>query len=203
MKKKLHLKNIKKKHIYFISKGLFWFSVGGILALFFLISFTFILFRQIYSNTVYPGVIVYGVDLGGKTQQQVQAYFDAKNARIQHTLFSFTADNYTATLSAQQLHLGYDSKLIATQAYSIGRSTGTLSNLVLIFEAYLYGIHLPPAYHYNTEVLNQTLIPLAQQVYKAPVDAVLTMQYGRVTAFSPSENGQMADITSVQQKIAS
>ncbi|HSW96933.1 MAG TPA: hypothetical protein VLF89_03840, partial [Candidatus Saccharimonadales bacterium] len=64
MKKKFP---IKKRHLYFLSKGLFWFTTGGILALFFLISFTFIFFQRLYAHAVYPGVIVYGVDFGGKT----------------------------------------------------------------------------------------------------------------------------------------
>lgn len=200
MKKKLP---IKKKHIYFISKGLFWFSTGGLLALFFLVSFTFIFFQHIYAQKVYPGVTVYGVDFGGKTPAQVEAYFDQKNQRIQNTTFTFSADAEAATISAKELKLGYDSKLLATQAFSIGRSPDVISNFVLIFQANLYGVKLPPAYYYNSDLLMQTITPLAQKVYKAPVDAIFTMQNNRVISFKASENGEMADIDGMKQKIFS
>ncbi|HSW88791.1 MAG TPA: VanW family protein [Candidatus Saccharimonadales bacterium] len=200
MKKKFP---IKKRHLYFLSKGLFWFTTGGILALFFLISFTFIFFQRLYAHAVYPGVIVYGVDFGGKTPEQVESYFTEKNNKIKNTTFTISADSQIATLSAEQLQMGYDSKLLATQAYSIGRSPDVLSNIVLIFQANVYGVHLSPAYKYNSDLLSELVTRLAQKVYKAPVDAVFTMQNNRVSAFKPSENGQAGDIDAVKQKISS
>lgn len=198
MKKILHL---KKRHIYFLSKSIFWFSTGGLLALFFLISFTFIFFQRLYAQKVYPGVIVYGVDFGGKTQPEVEHYFKSKNDEIKNTTFVISAGTETATISAEQLQMGYNSKLMAAQAYSIGRSPDVLSNIVLIFQANIYGVHLPPSYTYNNDALTALLIPLAQKVYKAPVDAVFNMQNNRVSAFKTSEDGQAADIQSVSEKM--
>jgi vancomycin resistance protein YoaR len=192
---------IKKQYIYFVTKGLFWFAIGGMLALFFLISFTFILFQKLYWNKVYPGVVVNGIDLGGKTQTQALEYFSNKNARIANNTFTFTVTNNIATVSAQQLKLGYDSQLLSTQTYSIGRSSDLLSNLVLIFQAYLYGVHLSPAYYYDQNLLTNTLISLRQHVYKQPINAVFAMENNRVTAFQPSVNGQTIDIDELKQKM--
>lgn len=194
--------SVKKSHLSFASKGLFWFTTGGFLALFFLISFTFIFFEKKYWNKVYPGVMIQGMDFGGKTEKQVAQYFAKKNALIKDSTFIFTVTKDTTTISAQQLQLGYATQLLATQAYSIGRSPFILSNFVVIFQAYLYGIHLSPAYSYNSDLLTTALTPLMQEVYKAPVNGVFTMHNNRVTEFRPSINGQTIDIDVIKQKIS-
>jgi vancomycin resistance protein YoaR len=67
----------------------------------------------------------------------------------------------------------------------------------------LYGVHLSPAYYYNSDAITSATAPIMQQVYKAPVDAVFSMQNNRVTAFRQSINGQTLDITIVKQKVFS
>ncbi|MCL4354262.1 hypothetical protein M1349_02195, partial [Patescibacteria group bacterium] len=124
--------NLKKKHLIHALKMMFWFSVGALLALFMIINFTFLIFKTIYSNKVYPGVIINGVNFGGKSETQVKDYFDKRNNSIQDTLFTLKSDYGLATISAKAINFGYDSKLLSYQAFSVGRSSNSLSNLSLI-----------------------------------------------------------------------
>jgi vancomycin resistance protein YoaR len=106
-----------------------------------------------------------------------------------------------ATVSAKELSLGYDEKLLAKQAFSIGRSSNFISNISLMLQAYMYGINLPPAYHYDEDKLATVLRPLKDSIYKDPVDALFTFENNRVTAFKPSENGQTINIDQIKETL--
>lgn len=195
-------KNEYKKILKSAAHSLFWFSIGAALGLFFLVSFAFILFQKQYSNVVYPGVMIDGVDFGGKTKEEVKKIFALKNGKIAQTKFSFISDYGVATISAEQLKFGYNEELIANQTYSIGRSTDPLSNLSLVVQAYLNGVNLPASYHYSENELETLLKPIVEKANIAPVDALFQFQNGRVVAFKPSSNGQEVDKEFLKTKLA-
>src|SRR2546429_8674221 len=68
-----------------LSRSLFWFFVGMVLGSFFLVSFAFIIFQHIYGEKIYPGIIVDNVSFGGKTEKEVENYFNLKNRSEEHT----------------------------------------------------------------------------------------------------------------------
>ena len=194
---------IFRKYFFQTAKVLFWFGVGAGLGLFFFVSFTFIIFQKINSNVVYPGVVISGIDLGGKTASQVNEIFAKKNEKIGKTKFTFVSDAGVATVSASQIGYGYDHDLISKQALSIGRSKNVLSNISLIFTAYVNGIYLQPAYHYSEDQLLSTLNPILEKLHVDPIDAVFAFQNGRVTTFKQSVHGKAADLIQVKNKLES
>lgn len=194
---------IKKRIFIETSKAFFWFAIGAVLALFLLTSFTFILFEKINSNVVYPGISVANVDLGRKTQKEVIELFTNKSHSIGNTQFSFSKDSDIATISAHDLKFSYDENLIAEQAISLGRSDNFLSNVSIVFQAYLDGLRLQPAYHYSEDKLYETLAPFMKKINKDPIDALFTFQNGKVTAFRPSEDGEMVDIETIKKNLNS
>lgn len=198
------IKTFTKKHFIFlhkISKTAFWFSMGAILGLFFLISFGFLIFRLIYGNAVYPGIYVNNIDVGGKTQVQVAQYFEKKNKSISQTTFSFSLNDKIATISAKEIGLGYDSNLLAQQAFTIGRSPDVFSNISLVIQAYINGVTLSPAFTYNTQKFTKLLSPLRDSVKKEPMNAVFSFQNNKVTAFKPSSDGQDIDMDKLQNDL--
>ncbi len=180
-----------------IGKTVSWFLLGAVLGLFFFISFLGIVYQQLYGKVIFPGVYVNQIEFSGKSQEAVQNYFGKKNIEIQKTTITFVVNDKIATVSAKELSLGYDEKLLAQQAYSIGRSSNFLSNISLMFQAYMYGINLQPAYHYDEDKLVALLRPLKDSVYKEPIDALFSFENNRVTAFKPSENGQTININQI------
>lgn len=177
-----------------VLKSLFWFSVGGSLGLFLFVSFIFIYFKQNYNNVVYPGITVNGVPFGGKTKEEVFRYFEDKNSLFASTKFVFDSKNEDISTTAQELEYGYDSRLLAHQAYSIGRSDNMISNLSLVFQAYIGGVYLPPSYRYSETKLNSLLKSIIEKEKVDPVEALFRFENGRVTAFRPSSEGQEVDM---------
>ncbi len=194
---------IKKQLLVSFAKSFFWFTTGAMLGLFFIISFTTIAFQNIYKNAVYPGITIQGINFGGKTQEEVKDFFARKNTTIGKNIFTFKVDGEIATTSAQELDFGYNENLLAEQAYSIGRSKNIISDISLIFQAYLQGIYLPVSYRYSDEKLENILLPIRKKVAVAPVDALFTFQGGKVTAFQPSSNGQEIDIDTLKSDLSS
>lgn len=199
-----------KKHYFILStKWLFWFTTGVSLGLFFFLSFIFIIFQKKYGNTIYPGVTINNINFGGQTKENVHAYFDNKNQSIEKSLITFTIGADTATISAQNLQLGYNSKLLEQQAYDIGRSTSIFSNVVLIFQAYLNTINLPVSYTYNQDAVLTLLEPNVKKYTIIPTDALFAFQtsnnqqFGKVTSFRPSSDGQEVDTKTAINKLIS
>lgn len=201
------MKKIKVPHKKIIhhtkkaAKSTFWFSVGALLGLFFLVSFVYIFYQKQYANRIYPGVTVKGINFSGKTKNDVKTYFAQKNAKVADTPIVFIANDKIATTSAKELDIGFDENLLANQAYSIGRSNDFLADTSIIIQAYINGINLPPAYRYSENALASILQPLAENVYVEPIDARFNFENGRVIEFRPSSEGQELDKKEAQQRL--
>ena len=178
-----------------------WFFFGGLLGLFFFTSFVFIYFKLSYADVVYPGVYVDNIDFGGKSKDDVKNYFSKKNAPLDETEFILTSGSLSATTSAQNLNLGYDEELLAEQAFMLGRSENTLSNISLIFQAYMQGVKLEPSYTFSDEVFEKAVEPFRKSIDKEPINAQFNFQDGRVTAFKPSTNGEKVDVENLKEVI--
>lgn len=195
--------NFNIHNFLLVVKGIFWFLTGMLLGFFFFASLIFFVFQQIYKNVVYPGVIINGVDFGGKKETDVENYFRKKNEKIGETKFVFIGKENNITVSAKEIDFGYDYELLGKQAYSIGRAKNSLSDISLIFQSYVNGIYLTPSYHYSEEKLFKILDPAIKQYYIAPVNALFTFENGRVTAFQLSSDGQEVDIEKLKNEVTS
>lgn len=206
--KLLALQHLKKHHWLRLARISFWFSLGLILGFFFFISFLYIFYQKSHTNLIYSGVIVNGVDFGGKTQAEVRDYFIKKNKAIQRNSITLVSSNQTAsdqimaTISAKQIDFGYDADLLASQAFSIGRSNDILSNMSLIFQAYTDGVQLSPAYHFSDSKLTKLIKPIQTQLEVQPVDAVFKFENGKVTAFRSSKDGETVDLAKLKHEIS-
>lgn len=186
---------LKLKHVTKVVGMSFWFLAGVILSIFFITSSIFLIFQKINYNSVYPGVIVNGINLGGMNRNQIETLFAKKNDSIKNKEFIFSdGGNEIATVSAQGLGFGYDQKLISSQAFSIGRSEDIFTNTYLILKAYTSGVYLPVTYKYSQENLNALLSDFTKNTNKKPIDALFKFENGRVTVFQPSEDGQEVDL---------
>ncbi|MDE2025838.1 MAG: VanW family protein [Patescibacteria group bacterium] len=193
--------HLVKKHVVLFGKSAFWFLIGIVLGLFFTVSFGLIVFRQLYGTTIYPGVYINSINVGGKTEKEVERYLTTQNEFIEKSTFTLVYGDQIATVSAKDLHAGYNAPLLAQQAYSIGRSSYLLSDITLIVNAYINGINLPPSFTYSDRIISTASTPIAQTVNVDPVDALFNFQNGKVTAFKPSSDGTMLDVDQAKKDI--
>jgi vancomycin resistance protein YoaR len=200
---KLKLKLRYKKKILYFLKVAFWFTTGALLALIFILSSGLFLYQKTYENKVYPGVFVGNFDFGGKRQKDVANSLDYRNSLIKSSKFTLVSDYGIATVSAKDINFGYNSSLLASQAYMIGRSDNFITNLSLMIQSYLGGIYLSPSYAYSQSQLLNILQPISQAIEKKPIDALFNTTNNKVTAFRLSENGQTVDNQALNDKLLS
>lgn len=191
----------KKKFISKSARIFLWFSLGALVGAFFFASFLFIAYRQTHTDRIYEGIMVNGIDFGGKNQEEVRRYFAQKNKYIRNAKIALTHEGTVGTISAKEIDFGHDEQLLAQQAFSIGRSGNLLSDMSLMLQAYTAGINLSPAYHYKEETLNKILVPVQKTIDTKPVDAQFTFENGRVKAFRLSKDGQAVDVDTLKQEI--
>ncbi|PIY93829.1 MAG: hypothetical protein COY68_04695 [Candidatus Levybacteria bacterium CG_4_10_14_0_8_um_filter_35_23] len=197
------IKKIKLDHFKNVAKIFFWFLIGVLLAIAIITNFTYLIFQRIYYQKVYPGIIVNGVNFGGRTQTGVKNYFDKKNSLFKSSSFVFLSDYGIATVSADTINFGYNGTLLANQAYSVGRSSNIFSNVSLILQAYLNGIYFPNSYTFSEDKLKNILDPISRAIEKKPVDALFKFENDRVMAFSPSKDGQSLDFIQLNKIVSS
>ena len=111
-----------RKFIIFL-KPLFWFLIGFSVALFTLMGIVITYFKVTYQDKVIPGVFIGNTYVGEMKKDQIAKIFDEKNEKVKHATISFSYQEYGATISAEKLKIGYDSSLISTQAFGLGKST--------------------------------------------------------------------------------
>lgn len=194
---------VLKKHFKNLSKGAFWFLSGALIATILITGFTISIFETINKDFIYPGIFIDNINVGGKTQIEAENYFNQKNQKIKDVKFSIKSSNMIATASAEELEMGYNSNLLATQAYSIGRSKNLLSNISLVLQAYLSSINLPASYKFSQNKLDSLILPMEEKVNIEPVEALFSFDNGRVTAFRPSSDGQILDKEKLSEEITS
>lgn len=200
-KVKIKKPKLKNKKIKPIAKIVLWFSVGALISIFLVLSFSYFAIQSYFDGKVYPGISINGVDFGSKSEEEVKKYYEDKNTFVSDAEFVLTFEDKVATISAADINFGYDEELLTIQAMSLGRSDNPLSNVNIILQAYINGINLSPAYKYSKVDLEETLEPFYEEINKEPVEAVFNFENGRVSEFTASENGREVDEFQLNEKI--
>lgn len=186
------LLRVTKKTLH-ISKSSLWFFIGFTVSGLTLLSIVVIYFQNTYSEKAIPGVFINDTYVGEMTKEEIIYLYEEKNKNIGDSRFTFTYEDTIATMSAQDLDIGYDSELISDQAVGMGKSSNILSNFFIITNAYLNGISLNSSYTFDGDRLREELKPFKQLAYKEPVNAKFTVENNKVVEFSQSEDGTVLD----------
>jgi vancomycin resistance protein YoaR len=158
-----------------------------------------IAFERQYANLVYPNVTIGGIPFGGKTYDDVVAYWNEKNAPLHDTVFTLTSGDVVATISGTDMAAGYDAKLGATQAYLAGRSEYTLSN---IREKYFRGqIDVKPVISWDKNAVASAIDSVRESIEIPVQEGLFQFTDGKVTAFKPSAPGRIIDRQALEKEI--
>src|SRR3989344_5977513 len=94
----------KQRKVWF-----FLFGIGiGTVILMLLVFIGGYIYETHYSNRVFPGVLLAKTPVGGLTQSGITQIWLAKNNQFKSGSFTLQFENHVATLSAQELGIGFD-----------------------------------------------------------------------------------------------
>ncbi len=178
------------------------FMVAAIsLVVILMISVATAIFDKQYAGRVYPNISVGGVSFGGKTKTFVIDYWEAKNVPLKNISLELQYENKIATISSEDLRLGYDATLSATQAYVVGRSRLATSNFLNKFIK--KNIDLSPYFHWDTDHIDEALNSIATQIDVPAEEPLFQFKDGKVVSFRVSKNGKKLDKTEARIQIRS
>ncbi len=190
---------VKLSQIEKLLKKLILVSEIFILILLFLAVGANYLFEYSFRGKIYPGVKVAGVNFGGRTPEELTAYFRARLVLPSGVAFIYEDNSYPLDLPALNLH--FNTRQMSSRAYSVGRQTDNFyNNLVQKIAAFSGGIDLPAEIAYDGNLLSETEGLYNRSIAVTPVDAQFKFEpeagpdhKGRVVAFAPSRNGREID----------
>lgn len=159
----------------------------------------YVAFEKHYYGKIYPRVAIDGISFAGQTPVEVKTFWLTQNNPFPGMQLELNYDGKIATISGEDLDIGYDATMAAVQAYSIGRSGSFLSNLYM--KVSQEKINLTPYFRWNKEPIEETLNTIEDDVNIPVEDALFTFVNGRVTAFRPSKDGRALNRTEAQKRI--
>ena len=162
-----------------------------------------IYFENHQRGRIYPGVVVWGVDLSQMTTQEARdALIDVFPYPHQNA-FSFHdagADQRWIATPAQ-LGLRFDADATVNAALQLGRDGHLINNLIAQADLYLNGRHLSPVVVYDSNEAIAFLESIALEVYQPMVDAGLVLAEDKLVA-TPSQVGRQANIADAYRQLA-
>jgi len=159
------------------------------------------IFETTYTNRVYPTVSIGDTPFGGKTQQEVEAFWLEKSTALTDIQFEFRFDTKVATISGSDIQLSYDATLSATQAISVGRSKHFLSNMRQRYSK--QPINLPPSLRWDTDAVDQFIDSLSETINIPVENALFQFTKGKVVAFKPSKAGRTVNEKTLKEQFTS
>lgn len=152
------------------------------------------------TNTIYQGVTIADIDVGGLSEEQAKqkllAVYRAKTAEPMQLMYG----GKTWTVSVTDIDLTIDADKLAREAYQIGRNGPIIAQLKERYITINKGYKLPLSISYNTEKLNQLLMDISQAIDTKPRDSILILK-GRDLTLKSDEIGEKLNIVKTTEDI--
>jgi vancomycin resistance protein YoaR len=153
-----------------------------------------------YRDSVYPGVTVLDLDLGGLGFREATALLDYHFNPYQGEQLTLRYGQQSWQASASDLGASLDAVVTAVSAYAVGRGASLLDNLQVQAEALRHGRAVEPILSFDTHVAAAFLSQLAREVNRPVRNADLTAQ-GLQIQVTSSQVGLDVDLAATYQPI--
>ncbi len=157
-------------------------------------------FNLRYAGSVFPGVYVGGVDVGGLTPQEAAARLQSHITYPQQGRITLQDGERTWVFSPQDLGLFLDSEASLQAAYRWGRRGGPAARLSEQWRAWRSGVSLPPVLVFDERIAGNVLSMLAGQINQPTIEAQLEIQGLEVRAVD-GQIGRQVDIPGTLETI--
>jgi len=160
--------------------GLF-FLVGSVLG-----------FELYHAGRIYPGVRVWGADVGGMRPQRAAAALE-RDLGLGEPILTLRGPDRSWGVRPADLGLRLDPWVTLVPAYYLGRSDAGVGDLLTHLQLLVRGEDVPPVVVYDEHVARLYLETLADQVDILPVDAALSLD-GVTPVVNPAQPGRYLDV---------
>lgn len=183
------LKRLKLPKIPF--KGIWWVFLLGCFLFTLLLILVFSAYHLVFAQTIYPGVSVADIELGGKTAEQASRILRA-TLPTSDTQLTIVGDGQTWALPISEINLVYSATASAHEAFYFGRSGNPKDDLKKKWQAFLRKESLLPVYNLNTKALDKKILEFSALVDIEPIPPTISIQKDKVS-ITKSRPGQKLD----------
>ena len=165
-----------------------------------LLGLILVTYEYLYMDRIYPGVSVFGTDLGGLTLAEAEIVLQQKFQDYQPVKLTLRYGERTWAVSPQEMGVSLDAKATAISAYVVGREGSTLKRLWDQGRTLWLGQAAPFTLLIDEGIGTLYLSRLAQEINQPVHDAALVVHDLQVEAV-PSQAGREVDIAATKQLI--
>ena len=169
----------------------FWAAIGAAVVIA-LVVLAVLVDSVAYHNKVHAGVIVAGVDLGGKTKAEAMAALSAVVEKAQAKRVTVTAGEQSWTLSAQDAGAVVDVEGAVKAAMAVTREHDLFTDIGIRWKLLFARREVPLTGSVDDAKVSAFVTGIAGKVDVAPVDAALTIKGGQIEAVA-SAAGNVVD----------
>ncbi len=145
-----------------------------------------------YADRVYPGVSIWGIDVGGMHPEETRGL--ESHPRLNEPLITFRGpEQLSWRVRPGDLGLYLDPSATLALAYNVGRESQLRRGLVSHMELLAVGADLPPVIVFDESEARRYLEALAEDIDVAPVDAAISFD-GTTPLVEPGQAGRRLDV---------
>ncbi len=149
-------------------------------------------FELRHAERIYPGVWVWGVDVGGVRPEEAAAALE-EHLELNTLLVTLRGPDRSWGVRPADLGLQLDGEATLAPAYAIGREGSWLGNLSTQLQLLTEARNLPPVAIYDEQTARFYLEALSEEVYVPPTDATLSLN-GTTPVVNSSQPGRYLDV---------
>ncbi len=147
-------------------------------------------YQLLFSDRVFPGIWMAGIDLSSLTPEQASAELSQKITYPRIGKIVFRDGNHAWTATPAELGMAMDDGASVQRAYDLGRQGGLLENMASQLNAWQGGLKLEPVILFDARVAQGYLQNIASQINQPVVEADLKLN-GTEISYTPGQNGRI------------
>ncbi|MBN1427406.1 MAG: VanW family protein [Anaerolineae bacterium] len=153
-----------------------------------------------YDGAIFPGVNVWGVELGGMTPAEAAVTLQGQFTYPQSATITFRDDEDIWRLTAGELGVHFDVERTVQAAYDAGRRPSLIESLREQAVAWRQGVVMSPVVVFDQQIADGYLQRIAAQTNCPPVNATVRVE-NLQAATTPSQIGRQVDIPGTMEAL--
>jgi vancomycin resistance protein YoaR len=144
------------------------------------------------AERIYPGVWVWGIDVGELTLEEAAAALE-NNLKLDSIQVTLRGPDRSWGIRPSDLGIRLHSEATLAPAYALGREGTWSDKLSTRVQLLIEGQNLPPVTVYDEQTARKYLEALAEEIYTPPTDASLSLD-GTTPVVNPAQPGRYLDV---------
>lgn len=186
---RLQLPQIKRPQFSRQSSGRF--LLIGLFLFTSLLALTVAVYHFTFARTIYPGISIAEIDLGGKTLSQAVTILETRFPAPEAQLTIINAGQ-TWRLPLSEIGLTYNATASSQKAFLSGRKEAWKEGLKRKWQAFFEKEKLLPVYNLNTKALDKKVLEFSGLVDFTPIPATVALQKDKIL-IAKGQPGQKLD----------